>query len=241
MKKILVCSDLHTNFHKDGGKSLIKSLHPDDVDIAVVAGDLGVIPYHIKDNFTMLCDKYPQVVYVAGNHEYYGQTFRSGDDFLSDMESKFSNLTWLNNTRVKIDGINFTGATMWFARTIAAQTNKHYLNDFTYIRNCDPIAFDKYEETVDFFNAEMQEGDVVVTHHLPTYKSIPQQFTTSEINCFFANRLDALMLNLKPVVWIHGHTHSNCDYTFGPVRVCCNPFGYPAENSVFKDDFIIEI
>ena len=47
MIEILLCSDLHTNFHRDGAKSAIKSLYEKDIDVAVIAGDLSILRHHL--------------------------------------------------------------------------------------------------------------------------------------------------------------------------------------------------
>ena len=240
MTKIFICSDIHTVFHADGGKSAIKSLASDDVDIAVVAGDLSTVD-DIETSLNRLCDKYPNVVFVSGNHEYYGATFQHVDDSIRDVESKLSNLTFLSDDRTNIDGVNFIGATLWFAMSGAAKQHKACLNDFRYILHCDPIAFDRYNQTVKYLYANIEEGDIVVTHHLPSYQSIGPQYVGSPLNCYFANNLDSLIIDKKPKMWIHGHTHVACDYMIEDTRVICNPLGYPAEQSYFNDSLIVEV
>jgi Icc-related predicted phosphoesterase len=241
-KNILLISDLHTDFHRDAGKSAIKSLYAKDVDICVCAGDLSARINILETNICELSNKFPEVVYVTGNHEYYhASNFEEIHFMLRDLESKLGNFVWLNNQRIKIDGLYFIGATLWFPRTVAAQINKRGFNDFNYVPNCDPIAFELNENTVRFFEQEMQPGDIVVTHHAPSYKSVSPQFIGSCYNCYFANHLDGLMNRKQPAVWMHGHMHSNCDYQFGQTRVCCNPHGYPAENQVFDDSFTVRV
>jgi hypothetical protein len=36
-------------------------------------------------------------------------------------------------------------------------------------------------------------------------------------------------LEKRPRLWVHGHTHTTCDYELGSTRVACNPYGYPHE------------
>lgn len=237
---ILICSDLHTNFNEDNGKSFISNLKTNGVDAIVIAGDLTTI-YNLEYNIKMLCDKYENVIYVTGNHEYYDSSFDKVDNMLLKIQNNMSNLIWLNNSKVKLNGINFIGATLWFKKTMAAQKNKHHINDFKYINSCDPICFEKYNQTVDFFKKNIKEGDVVITHHLPTYKSVSPMYLSSNLNCFFANNLDSLIIKTKPSIWIHGHTHTNCNYTFGNTRIYANPFGYPHENKTFISNFIVKI
>ena len=50
--------------------------------------------------------------------------------------------------------------------------------------------------------------------------------------------------DLRPKLWIHGHTHDRCDYVIGDTRVIANPFGYPKElrsNEMFEPALQVEI
>jgi Icc-related predicted phosphoesterase len=242
MVNILLISDLHTDFNRDSGKSLIKSLCSKDVDICVCAGDLSSRIDILEKNICELSNKYPTFIYVTGNHSYYhASSFEEIHFMLRGLESKLGNFVWLNNQRIKVGRLNFIGATLWFPRTLAAQTNKKGFNDFNYVPGCDPLVFEQNENTVRFFEQEMQSGDIVVTHHAPSYKSISPAFVGSIYNCYFVNDLEAMIKNKKPLIWMHGHMHSNCDYMLGSTRVCCNPHGYPGENMLFDDSFTIGV
>jgi hypothetical protein len=83
-------------------------------DVLVLAGDIAsgstntmdVIKHFLKQGF-------PHIVYVPGNHEYYGTGF---DEFNAKMENKcmeFDNVHFLNPGSVTIDGVLFTGGTLW--------------------------------------------------------------------------------------------------------------------------------
>ena len=244
MTTLLICSDLHTNHHRDAGKSIINSLYDKDVDIAVIAGDLSGLDC-LEDNLKQLCSKYPQVVYVVGNHEYYLNSFKKTEDAIAKIESRLSNLTWLNNKHVVVSGVPFIGATLWFGRSELAIKGIPNFSDFYYITDCDTIAFDRHDATVKYFQANMQKDDIVVTHHLPSYKSVGLPFIGSPLNCYFASHQDVLIIDKKPALYIHGHTHIACDYMLGSTRICCNPFGTPRElaisSSYFDDSFTIEV
>ena len=241
MTTLLLCSDLHTNFHRDGGKSMIDGLYDKNVDIAVVAGDLSTVVNNLlQDNIKQLCDKFPQVVFVSGNHEYYSNTLKRVDEILGDIESKTSNFTWLNDSRAVVDSVPFIGGTLWFPRSPAATANEHLLNDFNYIFDVHDV-YDRHEATVNFFEQNMQKDDIVVTHHMPTYKSISPEYKTSKINCYFACDLDKMIEDKKPKAWLHAHTHSSCDYYMVNARIVCNPLGYYDENPGFSDAFTIAI
>ena len=40
-----------------------------------------------------------------------------------------------------------------------------------------------------------------------------------------ANRLESIIEEYQPKLWIHGHTHVPCDYKIFATRVVCNPRG----------------
>jgi len=86
---------------------------------------------------------------------------------------------------------------------------------------------------------------VVVTHHLPSEKSIGEQYQGDWANASFASRLDDMMG--RSTLWIHGHTHINFDYELHGTRVICNPRGYcrrdgsGGENPAFNPSLVAEV
>jgi len=105
-----VCGDLHCEFHRDGGRQLIGHVLP-KADIAVVAGDLAV-GRELRAALKLLADKYRQVVYVAGNHDYYHSGLEEIDGIRRTLE--LNNVHWLENEAVEIEGARFVGCTLWF-------------------------------------------------------------------------------------------------------------------------------
>jgi Icc-related predicted phosphoesterase len=91
--------------------------------------------------------------------------------------------------------------------------------------------------------AESFEGQtVVVTHHGPSPRSVPDRFEDDPLTPAFSSNLQPIIEKYQPAAWIHGHTHDSFDYTIGKTRVVCNPAGYPHEpNPDFKRDLVIEI
>jgi Icc-related predicted phosphoesterase len=84
---------------------------------------------------------------------------------------------------------------------------------------------------------------VVVTHHLPSSMSIAPRFTNDPLNPSFASRLEYLVEQAQPRLWVHGHTHEACDYELFNTRVICNPRGYPGERQQqpYRPELIVEI
>ena len=94
-----------------------------------------------------------------------------------------------------------------------------------------------------FLRENVRPGDVVVTHHLPSWRSVHQRFAGGQLNRFFVHPLDDLVEERKPAVWVHGYTHLSCDYRLGETRVICNPHGYAGyqENGEFRRGLVLDL
>lgn len=238
--RVLVLSDLHLEFHKDGGASFIAALPTgDQVDVCVLAGDIAVGPA-IPEGLQRFCDRYAQVVFVHGNHEFYGYSRASVLDWTQKAVDANSNLTWLDCETKVVAGQRFVGAPLWFRRAPQCDQYREYMNDFHTIRDFEGWVYEENRRALKHFES-IQSGDVVVTHHLPSPRSVHARYKDSHINCFFLCDVEPTIKQRQPAVWIHGHTHSSTDYRLGTTRVVCNPFGYGDENELFVFNHIIQI
>jgi Icc-related predicted phosphoesterase len=240
--RIQVISDLHLEWHKDYGKSFIRHMPNDSIDILCVAGDLTAYP-QVEWVLKELCNKFSKVIYILGNHEHYGSDFISINQMMERLSKSIPNLYWLENKREIINGIPFIGATLWFAETPDTHKHKHHLSDFGEIRNFEPVVYHKSDESAKFLANNILKGDIVITHHMPSYNSVVPQFKNSVLNSYFVRDMEQEIVTLEPAIWIHGHTHISMNYIFHNTKVICNPFGYAGyeENQQFKDLLIIEV
>ncbi|MEQ8858504.1 MAG: metallophosphoesterase [Pseudomonadales bacterium] len=88
--------------------------------------------------------------------------------------------------------------------------------------------------------AEPSDGPtVVVTHHLPHEKSVAEQHVDSDLNPAFGSDLGEMIRAGQPAIWIHGHTHSPCDYQVRETRVLCDPLEYSDESSTDFDPALV--
>lgn len=223
--RIQFLSDIHIEHHHDGGASFIGGLDSEGVDLLVVAGDTCSHP-QIPLAFPALCAQYPRVLAVAGNHEYYGSDFDRVRELFEEARRETSNLSWLENEGVEIDGQRFLGTTLWFPDGAGNALHKGSLNDFRCIRGFEDEVYERNERAVRFLRDELREGDVVLTHHLPSTRSVPAVFEGSALNRFFLTPMDELIVERRPKLWLHGHSHHSCDYRLGETRILCNPYGY---------------
>lgn len=225
-------------------------------DVVVLAGDIaedinGVL--WAKENFDV------PVVYVAGNHEYYGEIITMPECMKSmKEEAKGSNVVVLDNDTVVIDGVRFVGTTLW---SDLEDVPHALISDEDYILadvadDGRPICFDKpfaqrlFEKNKAWLENVLEEPfagkTVVVTHHAPSLQSIHSQWANSEWNPCFSSDLESLMGSHVPL-WVHGHTHDSFDYTVqNQTRVVCNPRGYPRafggwENEYFDTNKVVKV
>lgn len=238
--KALVVSDLHFEFHEDDGRAMVESLAP--ADLIVIAGDLSPCEWLIY-SLSMFCHRFPKVLFVAGNHEFYGSSFEDVRAALRHAVAIHENLYVLDNSVEEIGGIRFVGTTMWTRKTEHSHLYHSNIADFGVIRDGAAQIYAENDLALAFLDKEVREGDVVVTHHLPADESIHWRYKRSVINQFFLCDVRPLIEERKPRIWIHGHTHETCDYNVGPTRVLCNPYGYVGRdtNKYFKRGLVVDL
>ena len=223
--KIQVISDVHMEFHADGGEEFVRLLAPDGIDALIVAGDLCAYS-QIPQSLGRLCDRFENIVYVLGNHEAYGHSISESKEIAHAAAAKHSNLHLLDNCTAEICGMRFIGGTMWFHDDPENVFHERAMNDFKMIRGLREDVYAENRKTIRFFNKNMRKGDIVVTHHLPSMACVSRKYSSSEMNRFFVCSMDDLIFAALPKIWIHGHTHDSKDFEHGDTRIICNPFGY---------------
>ena len=238
-----IISDLHLEFLRSPGAvdSFIDRLVGENKGNALVlAGDVAGhsgLAYALA----RFCERFDDVIYVPGNHEFYGTNFAKLRDTLAKIAAP--GLHILDNGVVEIHGRRFVGSTLWFPDDPLSPYYCSRLNDFHRIEDFAETVYEENRRSVEFLQKHVMKGDIVITHHLPSGFSVADRFRSSPLNRFFVCEMDALIVDREPRLWIHGHSHDSCDYMLGTTRVICNPFGYPAidENPRFKRDMIIDL
>jgi len=211
--KIQYVSDLHLEF---GYRAIIQPA----ADILVLAGDISSdFDY---DFFYDVSRDFKHVLYVAGNHEFYGHTGLDHQHYINGC-GKFKNVHYLDKEKIEIDGITFFGATLWsdLSRLIDALISKQMLNDYSWIKGWTPEL-----ATAEFKSTVIPKVDVVITHYAPSYMSVAEEYKGNVLNASYASNLESTILDLEPKYWIHGHMHTPVDYMIGNTRVVSNPRGY---------------
>lgn len=272
--KIHVLSDLHIEFSDYEPDEMLKrgTVKQFDFDVLVLAGDIGQHTHGLEWARWLNVMFYGSVpiIYVPGNHEFYGAELhgirRQLQIQAAEAQLQGNPIYVLDNDDLEIDGVRFLGSTLWSdyqlfgsGAEMASAMNQArlYLMDHQHIR-CSPEdrfstsqALALHNESVAWLTGELAKPydgkTVVVTHHLPSQRSVAERFKNQPLSAAFASNLDSLVE--KADLWIHGHTHDNFDYQMGKCRVVCNPRGYvrdtyegpKVENKNFNPTFVVEV
>lgn len=241
--RVQYMSDLHAEFMRDQGRSFFEGLPDTGADVLVLAGDIGVA--EDESLFRILehaLARFAEVVYVAGNHEYYHSSPEKVGAALTDFCARHARFHWLNGSSVEISGQRFVGATLWFPDPGPSYPRAN-LYDNKMITDFEPWAYQEHERAVRYLSESVISGDVVVTHHLPSSWLIHPRWLGDPKNLCFAS--DSLSVDVigRARAWIYGHTHKSREDTVGDTLLAVNPFGYARreENPDFDEACCFEI
>jgi predicted phosphodiesterase len=229
-------------------------------DVIVLPGDIG----HAAEGVLWARNTFPdqEIIYVPGNHEFYGWR---REDRLAEMRkvARATGVHLLDNDEVVISGVRFLGSTLWtdfrcFGADVMADAMveaQQRLNDFRLIAEestkgkfTPARSIELHEQSLAWLSGKLEEPfdgkTVVVTHHLPSMKSVAEKYQYDLLTACFASDLDFLFGKME--LWIHGHTHSSSDYEVRGTRVICNPRGYErnnhsVENFEFKPALVVAV
>lgn len=265
--KLLVLSDLHLAHLSFSAVHEGRRID-EEADIVVLAGDIddGV------GGFRWARETFPDkpVIYVAGNHEFYGRHWFHHLDAMREAATKYD-IDFLEAQGIDVGGVRFLGCSLWTdfelfgpdKKSDAMRLAKASMNDYHHIKISrtaefywvhskhliPPLAERRHRGSVEWLEKKLEGGadpakTVIVTHHAPHPDSIPTRFAGDLLSTCYASDLTRLMG--KAGLWIHGHMHSSADYNIGGTRIVANPRGYPhknggMENSTFNPAFIVQI
>ena len=234
--KIRLLSDLHTEFRLPYKTHAMSKYCGEKV--LVLAGDIASGSKNTVDVIKFFKDLgFPHVVYVPGNHEYYGTSVQDFDNKMREKCAKLNGVHFLNGDSVNIDGVQFVGGTLWtnFGNNpLNIMVAKRMISDFRVINDFTPEkAMKMFYDQFDYINFKYEtrikdQKTVVITHFLPAQQCISPRYRndTSGLNDYFANHLDNYIAELQDTTWLFGHTHDPVDIKIGNTRVVANPHGY---------------
>ena len=254
--KIRLLSDLHMEgfayYYEYAGE-----------DVLVLAGDIHTRGRH--EDILMEVPDHVQIVFVAGNHEYYNGIFEEENERLRGLSKRYPNFHFLNNSNTKIDGVDFFGGTMYTDFGLYGEDLKKEgeamslrgINDFYSTRrmSLDPInnmtrmwstkdhiqEHEKFRRELKHWINHTEGGKrVVVSHFVPSPQAVHPRWKDSLLNTYFTCNMEQFMG--WEGLWLYGHTHDSGDFMVGDTHVVGNPKGYGPENvGGFDNKLILEI
>lgn len=261
--KIAYASDTHIEF----GDLVINN--DENADVLILAGDI-ILAKDLFDKdeihnigerkfkagksesfhnfFKDVCDKFKNVIYIFGNHEYYHSDFATAFDHIKEKFSYLSNLHILEKESINIDHVTFICGTMWTNFNNNDHTAKyqieHSMNDYHIVKNSNRMindrpaklsADDTYEDHLkfmEFATNELKKDEitnvVMVTHHCPSLVCVPEKYHGDVLmNPGYISDLSEFILdNPKIKNWICGHSHNRMDFMIGNCNLLMNCRGY---------------
>ena len=268
---VQVCSDLHLE------RSSLYLRNQVGADVLVLSGDIigaKFLEDRTRDTqtnselFNRFCEFFDQVsqdfdsvVYVSGNHEFYGYKWLKTHYIIQEFLQDYSNIFYLEKDYVDIGDVRFVGGVLWTDLNKGDPVTLHcirdIMNDYKHIVN-DKLGFTKlkpattaqyHAETLKYF-AQAIEGHnkvVVCSHHAPSYQSIDKAFESQRITngAYYSELSDFILDHPQIKLWTHGHIHDPKLYKIGETIVACNPRGYVGyetrANTYHGSECVIEI
>lgn len=239
-------SDLHTEL-KTCPRGLSDTLRTayQSADVIVAAGDIGIGLQSIQ----FLADTFPDkdVLFVPGNHEYWGSNIRQLQQQLRQA-CDGTRIHYLDCSTIEIEGVLFHGATLWTDLALTGrEPDASAMPDLRHIAQLTQYGLlERHRRDLESIRKAMRDAAgqgkplVAVTHHAPSGWSLVSDYDRpammrqaarfdgyGDADAGYASHLDELMLRHDaPRLWIHGHTHVAVDYQIGTCRIVSNQKGY---------------
>lgn len=234
--KLHVLSDLHLEREAFAAP-------PADADVVVLAGDVARGTRGVE--WARGWAGGAPIVYVAGNHEFYGHALPG---LVGDLRraAEGSPVRVLEYDEVFVAGVRFLGCTLWSDFDFAGPEHREesmrvcaeLVNDFEHIafgpagrtlqpRDTRTLHVASRRWLAERLAAPHDGPTVVVTHHAPLIRTRPRQAVLRALGGAFASDLTGLMDGERAAAWIYGHTHRAADLDVNGTRVISNPRGYP--------------
>jgi len=252
---ILIAQDLHDH------RPVVSDVQQSIISKTSNLGTRQLIAMRFRNFLKRVSDRFPHVIYIAGNHEFYHGKYPDAYDYIRNEVANINNLYFLEQEYKRIDDVIFIGGTLWTDMnrrdplTISACADM--MNDYRTIRMPSKgyaklrpeVTIRQHNETVNYIKRILadnpNEKTVVVGHHAPTKLSCKPKYEKDHLlNGAYSSDLSEIMLDNPQIkLWTHGHTHDCFDYTIGTCRVVCNPRGYVGyeDDPGFNPNLVIEV
>jgi len=257
---------LYSDLHLECGKFKVPK-HPQDAEtILILNGDIG--ERGKPREFVERCTKqFKFVLYILGNHEFYGGEYHAVKQYWKDREAENENLFVLDNEVFVHNDVRILGATMWTDLTkgdfLAMEYARRNMNDYHVIDIYNPgesaykvqrklmpddtVKF--HAATIAFFKEELAkefEGTTIVcTHFSPSPSLAAGKYAYHPLNPAFHANCDYMFTEYKIDYWLFGHTHTAINVKLADTYVMSNPRGYVGYESQeevgFDENFVLMV
>ncbi|MDY0885401.1 metallophosphoesterase [Dongia soli] len=239
-----------------------------NVDLVILAGDIGVGDLTSDESAALYASQVAEfveapVVFVPGNHEYYGTAFEICREKL--LSTKPQNVAVLDRSeafyRIGKDKVRILGATLWtdyalFGNPpIAMAIASDRINDHRRIAMSNGNLFSPWDAAKEhhisrlWLDAKLREPHnghtVIVTHHVPhpllRNPNIPAYDPLAPAFQSDCSDLLSIATTAGVKAWIFGHNHFSIDRELQGVRMLSAQTGYPREQTGWRGVPIFEI
>lgn len=243
MTKIALISDLHNELHREAGWPVPDIQLKTAVDVLVLAGNIDVQEHGARYAVEQSQKLGVPVVYVLGNHEFYGSPDRPVIDKVLE-QTRGTDVTVLDADSVTIADTRFIGATLWTDMELLGRNRKNQLLSHAAlnVRDYDKIRFVHkpvtqvftpthacfwHAQDRAFIEAELTKNDnvktVVITHHAPSALCLSISERDDLLSACRASHLDGMIEKYQPEAWLYGHIDYPNQVQVGKTTVINNP------------------
>lgn len=254
--KIALTSDVHLEF------GTLELHNEQGADVLILSGDILVEKdLDFKDDrkselgfasqrseswhkfFDEVCERFPHVIYIAGNHEHYHGDYANTIPNLKNKLAHHVNLHILDKETLQIDDITFIGGTLWTDMNkedpITLLQMKGMMNDFRCVKNSNRVtifkdedgkfhkresrfspedAVEDYKNMVEYIRTVIEgkwdQKFVVVGHHSPSKQSTHPRYKDEAImNGGYSSDLSDFIMD-HPQIKLWTHGHTHEDFDY---------------------------
>ena len=252
--KISLVSDVHLEFGD------LDFENDQGAQVLILGGDICVAhditqrdPYGVMgpeyrsnrfhDFFQRCHDRFPHVIYIVGNHEYYHGDFATSFAHLKDVLGYLPNLHVLEKESITIGDITFLCGTLWTDMNAEDPDTlyriRRHMNDFRIIKDSrNPVHYkdpegvfhtregrfspetsvEEHRAMLKFVEESITANPtakyVVVGHHSPSRSSThPQYADQTMVNGAYSSNLDEFIMD-RPQIKLWTHGHTHHEFDY---------------------------
>ena len=197
----------------------------------------------IHEFFARCCNRFPHVIYIVGNHEYYHSDFATAFAHLKNVLGYLPRLHVLEKESIMIGDITFLCGTLWTDMNQEDPDTlyriRSYMNDFRIIKDSrNPVHYkdpegvfhtregrfspetsvEEHRAMIKFVKESIDTNPtakyVVVGHHSPSKLSThPQYADQTMVNGAYSSNLDEFIMD-HPQIKLWTHGHTHHEFDY---------------------------